>query len=86
MVFSFTHLLIDPWIIVAYFDTDWANCEVSCYSATGYAAYFGPNLIACHSKKQPMVSKSSIEAKYRAVGLHCSRDHLAPQDYLLFGT
>ncbi|CAH9112808.1 unnamed protein product [Cuscuta europaea] len=52
---------------MAYSDADWAGCPESCRFTTSYAVFIGGNLISWRSKKQPMVSKSSTEAEYRAV-------------------
>ncbi|XP_021837772.2 uncharacterized mitochondrial protein AtMg00810-like [Spinacia oleracea] len=57
----------DMSIMIAYSDADWAGCPDSCRSTTGYAIFLGGNLIFWRSKKQPTVSKSSTEAKYRVV-------------------
>ena len=53
---------------MAYSDADWAGYKDSSRSTTGYAVCFTPNLIACRSKKQPTISKSSTEVEYRAIG------------------
>jgi len=55
-------------IIVAYFMADRASCKDSCRSMTSYDCVFWPNRIDWWSKKQLMVSRSSMEAEYYALG------------------
>nr|XP_045086306.1 uncharacterized mitochondrial protein AtMg00810-like [Aegilops tauschii subsp. strangulata] len=53
--------------LVAYSDAKWVGCPVTRRSTSGYCVYLGPSLISWSSKRQPTVSRSSAEAKYRAV-------------------
>jgi histone deacetylase 1/2 len=53
--------------IVAYSDADWAGCPDTRRSTSGYCVYLGSSLISWSSKRQPIVSRSSVEAEYRAV-------------------
>jgi hypothetical protein len=53
--------------IVAYSDADWAGCPDTRRSTSGYCVYLGSLLISWSSKRQPIVSRSSAEAEYRAV-------------------
>ncbi|GJT96324.1 putative RNA-directed DNA polymerase [Tanacetum coccineum] len=50
-----------------YVDSDLAKCKVTRKSVTGYVVFMGKNLVSWKSKKQSMLSKSSIEAEYRAM-------------------
>ncbi|XP_048490460.1 uncharacterized mitochondrial protein AtMg00810-like [Beta vulgaris subsp. vulgaris] len=56
-----------PTIVIVYFDTDWVGCADALRFTTGYDMFLGKNLIFRRLKKQPTVSKSSTEARYRAV-------------------
>ena len=48
-------------------DSDWCTCSDSRQSVTNFSVYLKNSVIACKSKKQGTISKSSCEAKYRAM-------------------
>jgi len=51
----------------AFSDSEWASCDLTRKSTTGYYIYIETSLISCKTKKQNTVSCSSLEAKYRAL-------------------
>ncbi|KAJ9678037.1 hypothetical protein PVL29_022810 [Vitis rotundifolia] len=53
--------------IECFSDADWAGSKFDRRSTIGYCVFFGGNLVAWKSKKQSVVSRSSVESKYRAM-------------------
>ncbi|TYK23918.1 putative mitochondrial protein [Cucumis melo var. makuwa] len=45
---------------------DWASSKIDRRSTTGYCTFVWGNLVTWQSKKQSVVSRSSVEAKLRA--------------------
>ncbi|KAK2986874.1 hypothetical protein RJ640_000992 [Escallonia rubra] len=54
--------------IECFSDADWAGSKLDRKSTTGYCVFVGGNLVSWKSKKQSVVSRSSAESEYRAIG------------------
>ena len=57
----------DPISLSAYSDANWAGDPIDRHSITSIVVFFGNSPITWSAKKQCTVSRSSIEAKYRAL-------------------
>nr|GEZ43582.1 hypothetical protein [Tanacetum cinerariifolium] len=53
--------------LTGYSDSDWAKCKATRRSVTGFKVFMGNSAITWKSKNQSIVSRSSIEAEYRAL-------------------
>ncbi|XP_021771799.1 uncharacterized protein LOC110735933 [Chenopodium quinoa] len=53
--------------LITYTDADWGRCLDTRRSTSSYCCFLGDNFISWSSKRQPTLSKSSAEAKYRGI-------------------
>ena len=58
---------MSPLTLSTYNDTDWAGDPVDRKSISGIVVFFGNGPITWFAKKQVTVSRSSIEAEYKAL-------------------
>lgn len=62
------HLYKDSSLsLTSYSDSDYAGCQITRRSTTGFCVFLGSNIVSWCAKRQPTVSRSSTEAEYRAL-------------------
>jgi hypothetical protein len=54
-------------LVSGFSDADWAGCLDDRRSTGGFAIFLGSNLVSWNARKQTTMSRSSIEAEYKAV-------------------
>lgn len=63
------HFQPGPLSLSAYCNADWAGDLINRRSITGMVVFLGSSPVTWSAKKQPIVSTSSIEAKYRSLAI-----------------
>jgi hypothetical protein len=53
--------------LVVYTDVDWVGCPDTRRSISGYVMFLGDNLVSWSTKRQTIISRSSVEAEYHVV-------------------
>ena len=67
--------------VTGFSDADWAESHNDRRFTLGYCTFVGGNLVTWRSKKQHVVARSSVEAKYRAMS-HTTSEMLWVQSFL----
>lgn len=64
---SFSFSTSTDFTLIAYSDSDWTGCKNIRRSTDGLCTFLRNNIISWSARKQPTVSRSSIEAEYRTL-------------------